>query len=237
LAKDPAELNTGLTCAGAIICTDITATGNFTYGNAASDVLSVTGLLKVGTSGTNLTHTAGTPQFQVYTTNAGTSGSTSAEPVLVYTTLTGIGQVGGRARFFMTSNVALGGWSNALKGEVTYGASGRTTGLGSAICAEMTLSAGTTSGTYAPFEVELNLASGAKTGTQSSFMYFSVNGADKGTFDDFGFLFSLNGVTAGATHIFQTADVHAVSITHTLKCAIGGTAYYIPLSTSAAFDA
>jgi hypothetical protein len=49
----------------------------------------------------------------------------------------------------MTTNVALGSWSNALKGEVTYGASGSTTGLGSSILAEMTLAAGTTTGTYA----------------------------------------------------------------------------------------
>jgi hypothetical protein len=230
LAKDPAELNTGLTCAGAIICTDITATGNFTYGNAASDVLSVTGLLKVGTSGTNLTHTAGTPQFQVYTTNAGTSGSTSAEPVLVYTTLTGIGQVGGRARFFMTSNVALGGWSNALKGEVTYGASGRTTGLGTAVCAEMTLSAGTTSGTYAPLEIELNLGSGAKIGTNTSFMYLSANGADIATFQGAGgYLMNIQGLgSATAGEIFDTCI--ATPPSHSLRILIGTTPYYILLT-------
>lgn len=170
-------------------------------------------------------------------TSASTSGSVSVEPLNLDTTLTGIGGVGGRAKFTLTTNVALGGWSNALKGEVTYGASGRTDGLGSAIVAEMTLSAGTSSGTYAPLELELNLGTGALTGTATSLVYGSVNGADAGTFDTNGFVLNIAGLTAGASNTFRTgltaATINAAT-TAALRVKIGATTYFIPLATATA---
>ena len=166
-----------------------------------------------------------------------TNGSTSVEPFTLSTTMTGIGGVGGRLKAYMTTNVALGGWSNALKGEVVYGASGSTTGLGSSILAEMTLSAGTTTGTYAPFEIELNLGTGASTGTKTSLIYASVNGADAGTFSTSGYFLNLQGLTAGATNILTTgisaATINAAT-TASLKIVIGSTTYYIPLATAIA---
>jgi hypothetical protein len=174
-------------------------------------------------------------EWNITASSASTSGSTSVEPMVFASTMTGAGGVGGRARFQLNANAALGGWSNALKAVTVYAAGGATSGLGSALCAEMTLSAGTTAGTYAPVEIELNLATGAKTGTQSSLIYASVNGDDKGTFDDYGFILSLNGITAGTGHVFQAAAVTAVNSTHALRINIGGTAYFIPLHTSATF--
>ena len=173
----------------------------------------------------------------VTSSSASTSGSASVEPVLFTTTLTGAGAVGGRVRAFMTANVALGGWSNALKGEVTYGATGSTAGLGSAVCAEMTLSAGTTVGTYGVLELELNLASGAKTGTATSLIYASVNGTDAGTFSTNGYFMTLAGLTAGATKILTTGITAATintATTASLKVLIGATTYYIPLATAIA---
>lgn len=196
---------------------NLSTTGNTTLGNAVTDTVTVTGSL--------------TQTFS----SASTSGSVSVEPMAVSTTLTGVGGVGGRAHFSMTTNVALGSWSNALKGEVTYGASGRTTGLGSAVVAEMTLSAGTSSGTYAPIEAELNLGSGALTGTATSIVYASVNGADASTFDTNGFFLNIAGLTAGASKCFQTgltaATVNAAT-TAALKIKVGSTTYYIPLATA-----
>jgi hypothetical protein len=168
-------------------------------------------------------------------TSASTSGSTSVEPLNLDTTLTGIGGVGGRAKFTLTTNVALGSWSNALKAEVTYGASGRTTGLGSAFVAEMTLSAGTSAGNYAPMEVELNLGSGALTGTATSLMYFSVNGADAATFDTNGYLFNIQGLTGSEDKIFDNAAeiTNVNEITGGLRIKIGTADYYILLATAA----
>jgi hypothetical protein len=160
--------------------------------------------------------------------SSSTSGSSSVQPFRVLTTMTGAGGVGGRGYFKLDTNVALGGWSNALKGEVVYGASGRTAGLGSAILAEMQLSAGTTSGSYAPIEVELGLGTGAKTGTRTSLMSLNVYGAAKAEFDTAGFLFDLNGVTADTAKMFKATAPGAVS--HSLRIQINGTSYWIPVS-------
>lgn len=170
----------------------------------------------------------------ITTTNTATTGT--YQPLVVSTTMSGAGADGGRAKFDMTTNVALGSFSNALKAEVTYGASGRTTGLGSAFVAEMTLSAGTSSGTYAPVEIELNLGTGASTGTASSLMYASVNGAGKAAMDDNGYVLNLAGVTAGTNKLFaNNGDIALAEITYGLKVKIAGADYYLLAVTAADF--
>jgi hypothetical protein len=171
----------------------------------------------------------------ITTTDTSTSGT--YQPLVVSTTMSGAGADGGRAKFDMTTNVALGSFSNALKAEVTYGASGRTTGLGSAFVAEMTLSAGTSSGTYAPIEIELNMGSAGSTGTSTSLIYASVNGTAATTFDDNGFIMTLAGLTAGAGDAIATPGAtFAATGTGTalgganlraLKIKVGSTTYYV----------
>jgi hypothetical protein len=178
----------------------------------------------------------------ITTTNTATSGT--YQPLVVDTTMSGAGADGGRSKFSMSTNVALGSFSNALKAEVTYGASGRTTGLGSAFVAEMTLSAGTSSGTYAPIEIELNMGGSGSTGTSTSLIYASVNGAAATTFDDNGFIMTLAGLTAGAGDAIATPGAtFAATATGTalgganlraLKIKVGSTTYYVlamPAST------
>jgi hypothetical protein len=152
-------------------------------------------------------------------------------------TMTGAGGTGGRTLFQLNTNVALGSFSNALKAEVVYGASGRTAGLGSAFVAEMTLSAGTSAGTYAPVEIELNLGTGASTGTASSLMYASVNGLGKAAMDDNGYLLNLAGVAVGSSKLFaNNGSIGNVDeITHGLKVRIAGADYFILLATAANF--
>lgn len=194
--------------------------------------------LNLFSSGSPYAFTAGTPAFTLYTTNASTSGSTSAEPFLVYNTQTGVGGVGGRARFYMTTNVALGAWSNALKAEVVYGASGKTTGLGSVLCAEMTLSAGTTSGNYCLFEGELNVGSGASLGTKTALFYLGVNGADAATFDTGGLLLNIQGATSGAGKFLLIDGDEPTWNENTvyLKCQAGTTTFYLIGCTNQALD-
>jgi hypothetical protein len=169
--------------------------------------------------------------------SASTDGGTSVESLALTTTMTGIGGVGGRAKFAMTTNVALAGWSNALKADVTYGSSGKTTGLGSAFVAEMTLSAGTTDGNYAPLELELNLGSGAQTGTAAALIYASVNGADASTFDTNGYLMTLAGVTAGTSKMLMNVGTTTAlaDFTKGLRIKAAGVDYVIPLITAAEF--
>ena len=162
----------------------------------------------------------------ITTTNTATSGT--YQPLVVDTTMSGAGADGGRAKFAMSTNVALGSFSNALKAEVTYGASGRTTGLGSAFVAELSLSAGTSSGTYAPLELELNCASGASTGTTTSLIYASVNGTGAGTVDTNGVFMNIQGLTAGAGKMLVAGTTLGTAYGG-LRVRIGATNYWIPL--------
>lgn len=174
------------------------------------------------------------------TSSASTDGGTSVRPFHMVHTMTGVGGVGGRAEFEMTTNVALGSWSNALKGLVTYGAAGRTNGLGSAVLAEMVMSAGCTQGTYAPLEVELGLPENAVLGTKTSLMTLNVygNATAVGGFDDAGYLMDIQGLTAASTvHLFRTGLTGATvvsSMTAALKIKVGATDYFIPLATATA---
>jgi hypothetical protein len=172
----------------------------------------------------------------ITTTNTATTGT--YQPLVVSTTMSGAGADGGRAKFDMTTNVALGSFSNALKAEVTYGASGRTTGLGSAFVAEMTLSAGTSAGTYAPIEIELNAGAGASTGTTTSLLFASVNGAGAATVDTNGYLLNLAGVTVAGAKLAATGTITNVNeITHGLRVKIAGSDYYLLAATAANFNA
>ena len=174
----------------------------------------------------------------ITTTNTATSGT--YQPLVVSTTMSGAGADGGRSKFDMTTNVALGSFSNALKAEVTYGASGRTTGLGSAFVAEMTLSAGTSSGTYAPVEIELNAATGASTGTGTSMIYASANGTGAGTVINANATFlSLQGLTAGAAGSTSMVTAPGGNFVANdlltgigIKVKVGSSFYYIPLVTA-----
>ena len=162
----------------------------------------------------------------ITTTNAATSGT--YQPLIVSTTMSGAGADGGRAKFDMTTNVALGSFSNALKAEVTYGASGRTTGLGSAFVAEMTLSAGTSSGTYAPIEIELNAPTGASTGTRTSFIYASAQGSGVSAVDSNGVFFNLQGLTAGAGKMVVAGTTLGTAYGG-LRVRVGNANYWVPL--------
>jgi hypothetical protein len=170
-------------------------------------------------------------------TNTST-GATTFNASTTSVTMTGVGGTGGRTLFEMDTNVALGSFSNALKAQVTYGATGRTTGLGSAFVAELTLSAGTSSGSYAPVEIELNCASGASTGTNTSLIYASVNGTGAATVDTNGYLLNLAGVTVAGAKLAATGTITNVNeITHGLRVKIAGSDYYLLAATAANFNA
>uniref|UniRef100_A0A6M3KE13 Uncharacterized protein n=1 Tax=viral metagenome TaxID=1070528 RepID=A0A6M3KE13_9ZZZZ len=216
------------------------------YHDATSGYIDAVGatsikLLVAGTTSLTLgasAFTAGTPMFALSTTNASTSASTSAEYFLASHIQSGTGGVGGRARFYTSITAALGGWSNALKAQVAYGSVGRTTGLGSAFCAELALSAGTTSGTYAALEAEVTSAIGASAGTATSFLYMNNSGTGTTVMNSAnGYLFEIGaGVTDTAGGIFEAeTNTDSMSMTHVLKIRISGTAYYIPLNTAKTF--
>jgi len=169
------------------------------------------------------------------------TGSSTYEASVTDVTMTGAGGVGGRTRFQLNADAALGSFSNALKAITVYGTSGKTTGLGSAVVAEMTMSAGTDAGNYAPVEVELNVPSGAALGTKTALVYASVNGADASTFDTSGVSMNVQGLTAGSAGDTDAFTVPGGSfdvttdISHGLKVRVGSAEYYIPLIPVADF--
>ena len=195
-----------------------------------------TSAIVLGTTGTPLVLTAHDDHIiDIFSTCASTDGGNSVRPFYMKSTMTGAAGVGGRAEFHLFTNVALGGWSNAIKGFAEYGASGRTAGLGSAIVGELQLSAGTSSGTYAALEAELVAPSGASTGTGTSFIYMNTNGADVATLDTSAFFFEIGaGITAGSGKLFDsTVNTAGAQIDHTLKGKIDGGTYYLPLMDNA----
>ncbi len=160
------------------------------------------------------------------------SSAITVNPMTSTTTMTGAATTGGRALFQMNAQAALGGWSNAVKAIVVYNSSGSTSGLGSALVAELNLSTGTTTGTYAPLESEIVLGTSGKIGTATSFLYMNVSD-DSNTFRDAGYFFEMGaGVTAGTGGLLQTIAEATVASTHSLKIRIAGTAYYIPINTA-----
>ncbi len=207
--------------------------GDVTLTHASNALAFAGGCFNMFTSGSPYSYTAGTPAFTLYATNAGTSGSTSAEPFYVYSALTGAGQVGGRSRFHTYTNVAAGGWVNALKSYMEFGSSGKNTGLASSMCAEMKMpNADTgTGGTYFPLEIEYvaggtsTTTAGSLSGNHAGFIYMNSSGDADGDFDDNGFFFCVDGLTAGSGHVLSAAS-------QTLKVGIGTTTRYLLMSVT-----
>jgi len=197
-------------------------------------------IINIGASGTEKSYTAGTPAVAWYFTNAGTSGSTTAEPFYVYSVLTGTGQVGGRCRFHTYCDVTAGGWMNALKSYMELGSSGKTTGLCSSACVELVMpnvNMGS-GGVYTCLELEYVaggtslVTAGSTTGNRASFCYMNSTGDADGDFDDNGFLFDIAGLTAGTGHVLQSSATEA-NYAYSLRCNIGGTAMYLMLASAA----
>lgn len=172
----------------------------------SADALVFAGLPKIdiGSSGTPIVLTAGAPIFELYSTSGDTT-STNSEPFYVQSTMTGAGGHGGRAKFYLAANAALGGWSNALKAQVVYDNAGSTSGMGSAFCAELELSTGTTGGTYAPVESELVANTGDSLGTGTGFFYCNAGGTAADDIDSGAYLFIFGaGLDAASGKFFDT---------------------------------
>lgn len=160
--------------------------------------------INIGDSTTAWTALYTDKAISIYSTCASTNTSTNFEPVYINTVMTGAGQVGGRVRVNMETNVTLGGWVNAFKASVDWKTTGKVTGLGSAICAEMTMQGGATGsgGTYGVIEIELVCPASWSGSVPVSFIYAAVSGATKANFDDNGYLLNLIGVTSGSAHLW-----------------------------------
>lgn len=189
-----------------------------------------------GDSTTALPYTAGTPPIAMYFTNAGTT-STNAEPFYIKSIMTGANGYGGRCRFHAYKNVTGGTNFMALKAHAEFGSSGRISGLATALCAELVMPNANlgSGGAYYTLELEYVaggtslVTAGSPTGNQAGFIYMNQSGDADGDFDDNGFLFYLDGCTAGSGHLYDSS-ASAATGDATLKINIGGATKYILLS-------
>ena len=189
-------------------------------------------VLAFGTSANpiDIGSTPGNRALEIYSTSSSTHASTSVRPIFLRHTVTGVGGVGHRAEFHTRCGVAAGGWINALKGYMefdTSGTGGRTTGLASAICAELKMpNAAVSTGHYYPMEVEFVGQTNSGPGVHHGFITTRASGTLT-NFNASGFFLHVNGLSAGATAMLS-AD------SQTLKCLVGAsTTRYMLLSQAA----
>jgi len=182
--------------------------------------------VRLGTSTVPVILTAAQKQVDIHSTSAIVE---NVEPFVVSTVLTGAGATGGRARFNLATEVALGGWANALKAQFEMGTAGRVTGLGSAFCAELGMPAtAPPGGNYVAHEMEIRMPSGAGLGAGTGYMYANVQGDDKATFAAGGYFCILDNAGDSNTGLFYVntkTDTDAY-----LRWRINGTDYFMLLA-------
>lgn len=158
-----------------------------------------------------------------------TTGGTNILPLYVNATMSGSGGVGRAIEGKLTVSGSLGGWGNAIKGYTDCTSATGTTGLLSAMCAELKLPSATlTTGMYAV--LELNWVGQTNTNTQgvlqgvhTSLIYANVGGGVATDFDSNGYILEIEGMSAGSGNALYNG---------TLRIAIDDTAYYLPMSTA-----
>lgn len=128
----------------------------------------------------------------------------------------------------ITANVQTGNWANAIFGKLDYSTDGVAYGVGSAICAELSLPGSSVSrGTYYAWQTEIDCpASCAMNGNPIAVMSISTWGANKTQFDDVGLLFDISGPSAGSEKFWDTS-ASAATGDATLKIRVGGAFKYI----------
>ena len=192
-----------------------------------------------GNSTTSAPYTAGTPPIALYFTSSNTS-TTNAEPFYLKSTMTGTNGYGGRARFHTYKNVTGGTNNMALKAQMEFGSAGKTSGLASALCAELVMpnvDMGS-GGVYAVLELEYVaggtslVTAGSLTGNRATFIYMNSSGDSDGDFDDNGYFMNIDGLTAGSGHLLQASTTEG-NYAYSLRCNVGGTAMYLMLASAA----
>jgi len=184
--------------------------------------------INVGDSTTAWTALYGDRAISIYSTCADT-GNGNAMPVYISATMSGTGGLGRALEAVLNVTGKLGSYGNALKGYINLTTGTGTSGLASAVCAEMKMPAGTALGTFGVLEIELvapasGWTAGQGTGTNCiSWIYAQVSGTKMTEFNEYGYLFNLQGLTSSTTDLLYN---------NTLKCAIGSTKWYLPLSSA-----
>ena len=188
----------------------LTIKGSMTFGDAAADTLTVTGAM---TTSADVTFNLGSTEAFTLTCDD------ISAPLVMTNTITTAGKTGARALFYTKFNVAVGAWINALKGytEIT-GTSGYTSGLASAVVAEMKFAAKAgLSGAYYPLEIEVvcpaTFSINGDGGSNAGFIYARASGTTTNWEDEAWFMRVVD-LTAASGNMLSVNS-------QTLRCAFG----------------
>lgn len=151
------------------------------------------------------------------------------------------GTVGRWSYFHASTDARLGGWYNAAKANLSFGATGSVTGMASAFNAELQLpnqNLTSLGGVYTAYEANLNFQANTvmadNVNYPSSFMNMALSGtqAQRDIWEDSagGCLFALSGFNANDASVFSLNS--NLTKKGALKIIIGGVPYYIMLATS-----
>lgn len=200
--------------------------------------------LQIGTSGDEMVLDNSNHAISVFTEHSATSGTVRSAEITQTMLVAGPSTIQEALYVDIESAVTTGNWTNAIVGRINYTAPGKADGgMAAAICGEMSLpGAAQTGGAYYAIDAEIEapasfVIGGNPTALPVAFLKFGVWG-DATAIDSFesaGYLFHLDGVADTAGGLFDATNVDDPDFTHALKINIGGTEYFIGLSTAVGF--
>jgi hypothetical protein len=136
----------------------------------------------------------------------------------------------------LVSDVKTGAWANAIFAQIDYSTNGLAHGVGSAICAEISLpGSSVVRGTYYAWQTEIDCpANCAMNGNPIAVMSVSVWGDNKTQFDDVGLLFDISGVASGDGKFWYDTSSNAAD--EFIKVRTPSGIRYLILSDSSTFS-
>ncbi len=178
--------------------------------------------IQLGTTAVPVVLTAGQKVVDIHVSSAIVE---NVEAFTMEMIMSGVGATGGRAKFTLSTEVALGGWVNALKAVLDFGTNGSVTGLCSAFCAELVAAVTPFPvGYYAALEAEIVMPTGAVSniGAPLSYLFCGLGGTDKQAFLDGGYFLTMTNMGVASGDIF-----YVNTTTATLKCLIDNVEYFM----------
>ncbi len=201
------------------------------------------GIFKAGTESARITEDTANMKFlSIYTDDGATSGDSRGMYLRHY--VTGAGGGGEALRVFTTVEDVAGATAHGAHISLNFGTSGTVTGQGIAARATLHLpnTALTSNATMSAVQAEIySDGSSSDPGGSTILSFFRAvsggNATGMADVDDDAVFFDIQGLTAGAAHVFATgitaATINAAT-TAALRCRIGSTTYYVPLATAIA---
>ncbi len=145
-------------------------------------------------------------------------------------------QVQTPAKFVLKTEFLCGNWCNAIEASLNFGTNGAVGGIGATGSFDCILPNRTfPSGEYTTLHLSFGpQASSAWNATLNPVSFLVLENWGTATeFDDKAFLMNLKGLNEGTGHLFS-AGAGGTTVAGTLKIRIGGTTYYLMLSSAEA---